>query len=49
MDFSKIKVVAMDLDGTLSQHKSPLPEKNIEKQEEEYTPLIYGRNLNLKS
>ena len=24
MDFSKIKVVAMDLDGTLTQHKQPL-------------------------
>lgn len=25
-----IKLIAMDLDGTLSQHKSPLPEKNKE-------------------
>ena len=24
MDFTKIKVVAMDLDGTLTQHKQPL-------------------------
>ncbi len=28
MDISKIKVVALDLDGTLSQHKQPLPQKN---------------------
>ncbi|MBO4412086.1 MAG: iron-containing alcohol dehydrogenase, partial [Lachnospiraceae bacterium] len=27
-DVSKIRVVAMDLDGTLCQHKSPLPEEN---------------------
>ena len=25
MDISKIKVIAMDLDGTLTQHKQPLP------------------------
>ena len=25
-----IKLIAMDLDGTLSQHKSPLPEKTKE-------------------
>ena len=24
IDFSKIKIVAMDLDGTLTQHKQPL-------------------------
>lgn len=30
MDISKIKVIAFDLDGTLSQHKQPLPEKNRE-------------------
>lgn len=26
----KIKLIAMDLDGTLSQHKSPLPPENLE-------------------
>ena len=30
MDVRKIKVMAFDLDGTLSQHKQPLPEKNKE-------------------
>lgn len=28
MDVSKIKVIAMDLDGTLTQHKSPLTPEN---------------------
>ena len=28
MDITKIKLVALDLDGTLSQHKSHLPEEN---------------------
>lgn len=28
MDISKIKVVAMDLDGTLTQHKQPLSKEN---------------------
>lgn len=27
---AKVKVIAFDLDGTLSQHKSPLPKENIE-------------------
>ena len=30
IDFSKIKVIAMDLDGTLTQHRQPLPKKNID-------------------
>lgn len=29
MNVEKIKVVAMDLDGTLSQHKQPLPPENM--------------------
>ena len=28
LDVSKIKVVAMDLDGTLTQHKQPLTPEN---------------------
>ena len=30
MDTKKIKLIALDLDGTLTQHKSPLNEKNRE-------------------
>jgi glycerol-1-phosphate dehydrogenase [NAD(P)+] len=30
IDFSKIKVIAMDLDGTLTQHRQLLPKKNID-------------------
>lgn len=30
VDLSKIKAVAMDLDGTITQHKEPLTEKNRE-------------------
>ena len=30
IDFSKIKVIAFDLDGTLTQHRQPLPQKNID-------------------
>ena len=29
IDYSKIKVIAFDLDGTLTQHRQPLPEKNV--------------------
>jgi len=29
MNVEKIKVIAMDLDGTLSQHKQPLPPENM--------------------
>lgn len=27
---AKVKVIAFDLDDTLSQHKSPLPKENME-------------------
>ena len=30
IELEKIKVVAMDLDGTLTQHKEPLTEENRE-------------------
>ncbi len=30
IDAKKIKIMAFDLDGTLSQHKSPLPKENME-------------------
>ena len=30
MDFKKIKLIAFDLDGTLTQHKQPLVGKNLE-------------------
>ena len=30
MDVSKIKIIAMDLDGTLTQHKEKLTPKNRE-------------------
>lgn len=29
-DYSKIKVIAFDLDGTLTQHRQPLPKENVE-------------------
>lgn len=40
-----IKLIAMDLDGTLSQHKSPLPEKTKETLKElskKYKLLMVG-------
>lgn len=48
MDISKIKIVAMDLDGTLSQHKSPLPKENIEmlnKLAKKYKLLMVGAGM----
>ena len=41
----KVKVIAFDLDGTLCQHKSPLPPENIEtlnKLGENYKLLMAG-------
>ena len=40
-----IKVFAFDLDGTLTQHKTPLDEKNreiLERLAEKYTLLMVG-------
>ena len=48
MDASKIKLVAFDLDGTLSQHKSPLPEANretLKKLSEKYKLLMVGAGM----
>ncbi len=45
MDIKKIKVVAMDLDGTLTQHKQPLEEAHKEalnKLNEKYKLLMVG-------
>ena len=45
MDVSKIKLVAMDLDGTLTQHKQPLDEAHIEalnKLGEKYKLIMVG-------
>lgn len=43
--YEKIKVVAMDLDGTLTQHKTPLDEehrKALEKLSEKYKLIMVG-------
>ena len=45
MDVTKIKVVAMDLDGTLTQHKQPLtPEvrEALEKLQKKYKLIMVG-------
>lgn len=45
MDISKIKVVAMDLDGTLTQHKQPLDSAHkeaLDKLSEKYKLLMAG-------
>lgn len=45
MNVEKIKVVAMDLDGTLSQHKQPLPPENraaLEALAKKYKLLMAG-------
>ena len=47
-DASKIKVVAMDLDGTLCQHKTPLPEENkaaLRRLGEKYHLLMVGAGM----
>ena len=44
-DINKIKVFAFDLDGTLTQHKTPLDEKNkavLDKLNEKHTLLMVG-------
>ena len=45
MDTNKIKVVAMDLDGTLTQHKQPLCDEHkaaLEKLSKKYKLLMVG-------
>lgn len=45
VDYSKIKVIALDLDGTLTQHRQPLPKENIEALEKlakKYKLLMVG-------
>ena len=45
MNTEKIKLVALDLDGTLSQHKQPLPKKNkeaLERLAKRYKLLMVG-------
>lgn len=45
MDASKIKVVAFDMDGTLTQHKTPLDDTNrkvLQRLAEKYKLLIVG-------
>ena len=45
MDTSKIKVIAFDLDGTLTQHKSPMIPENrqmMERLAEKYKLLMVG-------
>ena len=42
---NEIRVIAFDLDGTLSQHKTPLPDKNrafLDKLRRSYTLLMVG-------
>lgn len=48
MDKNKIKLIAFDLDGTLTQHKSPLGEENIAVLEElskKYKLLMAGAGM----
>ncbi len=45
MDYSKIKVIAMDLDGTLTQHKQPLDAAHreaLDKLSQKYKLLMVG-------
>lgn len=48
MDISKIKLIAFDLDGTLTQHKSPLGEENrkvLEALSKKYKLLMAGAGM----
>jgi hydroxymethylpyrimidine pyrophosphatase-like HAD family hydrolase len=45
MDVKKIKVIAFDLDGTLTQHKQPMVDANkkaLEKLNEKYKLVMVG-------
>lgn len=48
MDISKIKLIAFDLDGTLTQHKSPLTEQNravLEALSKKYKLIMAGAGM----
>ena len=48
MDKNKIKLIAFDLDGTLTQHKSPLGEENrkvLEQLAKKYKLLMAGAGM----
>ncbi len=48
MDKNKIKLIAFDLDGTLTQHKSPLSPENravLEKLSEKYKLIMVGAGM----
>ena len=48
MDISRIKLIAFDLDGTLTQHKSPLSDKNrgvLEKLSKRYKLIMAGAGM----
>lgn len=48
MDVKKIKLIAMDLDGTLTQHKTPLSEKHkeiLDKLSSKYKLLMVGAGM----
>ena len=51
MNLEKVKVVAMDLDGTLSQHKQPLPPQNraaLEALSKKYRLIMAGAGQTLR-
>ncbi len=48
IDTSKLKVIAFDLDGTLTQHRTPLDEKNravLDKLSKKYRILMVGAGM----
>lgn len=48
MDVSRIKLMAFDLDGTLTQHKSPLSDKNravLEQLSKRYKLIMAGAGM----
>ena len=48
MDYSKIKLVAFDLDGTLTQHKTPLSEENravLDQLSKRYKLIMVGAGM----
>lgn len=48
MDVSRIKLLAFDLDGTLTQHKSPLSDENravLEQLSKRYKLIMAGAGM----
>ena len=48
IDISKIKIIAFDLDGTLTQHRTPLDERNravLDKLSQKYRILMVGAGM----